>query len=76
MLAIPADDDAEHVSTRLALLCGELVKPFDVFIRQVCEDASHDDILISYHDIMSRFCSLTVAWLWIEHDSTRLHSDM
>ncbi len=53
MLSIPADDYAEHSRARLALLGGELVKPFDIFIGQIGEDASHD-ILISYHDIMSR----------------------
>jgi glutathione S-transferase len=53
MLAIPADDHAQYATTRPALFSGMLVKPFDIFIRQIGEDASHD-ILISYHDIMSR----------------------
>jgi hypothetical protein len=42
-----------NLRTRLALLGGELVEPFYVFIGQIGEDASHNDILISYHDIMS-----------------------
>ena len=52
MLAIPADDHTQNSRARFTLLGGELVEPFDVFIGQVGEDASHD-ILISYHDIMS-----------------------
>ena len=52
MLAIPADDHAHNSRTRLTLLRSKLVEPFDVCVRQIGEDASHD-ILISYRDIMS-----------------------
>jgi hypothetical protein len=54
MLAIPVDDPAQNRRTRLALLRSKLVEPFDVIIRQIGKDASHD-ILISYRDIMSRY---------------------
>ena len=52
MLAIPTDDHAQNRHARYTLLGRELVEPFDVFIRQIGEDAVHG-ILISYHDIMS-----------------------
>lgn len=57
MLATPADNHTQNRWPRLALLGRKLVEPFNVFIRQVGEDASHD-ILISYHDIMSRYAIL------------------
>ncbi len=53
MLAIPVDNHTQHRRPRLAVFSGKLVKPFDVFIGQIGENASHNDILISYHDIMS-----------------------
>ena len=60
MLAIPADYHTQNRRTRLSLLGSELVKPFDIFIGEISEDASHD-ILISYRDIMSRML-LTQNW--------------
>ena len=44
---------AQNRRARLALLGSKLVEPFDVVFRKVGKDAGHDDILISYHDIMS-----------------------
>jgi hypothetical protein len=72
MLAMPANNQAQNVATRLALLGGNLIEPLNVFIGQISEDASHSDMLISYHDITSRLCTKFSPHVWRDDYATTI----